>query len=321
MNQVFEKSNINNAPDSNIESIRTSELQINEKDLKCAPNVSFSSGSCISLEMLVKMAFAYNKHNPNNPIKLNDTVQIMSPTKYKKYLVKQFKNRLSSCDDQKCWTEQDFMKYMDIKLKKDLSKNIFRPTGPVNDNEEKNVWLNTTNIDEVMQQYENLYPDFFYLGTVPIDFEKLDYYKFKGIDFGKYIKNDKKKMGAVFNLDESSMSGSHWVGLFINFNSGEICFSDSYGTNPEKRIIDFMKKVAKYMKDELHIKPLIKINRKRHQFKGSACGVYSLNFILRLLKGDTFEEITAKRIPDDEVDKCRSVYFRKKDKKKKTKND
>jgi hypothetical protein len=54
----------------------------------------------------------------------------------------------------------------------------------------------------------------------------------------------------------------------------------------------------------------IKFNQNRHQFKNSECGVYSINFILRLLKGETFENICSNITTDDQVNKCREVYFR-----------
>ena len=54
----------------------------------------------------------------------------------------------------------------------------------------------------------------------------------------------------------------------------------------------------------------IKFNSIRHQYKNSECGVYSINFILRLLKGESFEHICNNITKDDEVNECRPVYFR-----------
>ena len=50
-------------------------------------------------------------------------------------------------------------------------------------------------------------------------------------------------------------------------------------------------------------------NKTQHQKGNSECGVYSINFILRLLKGKSFDYITQKRLKDDKINKCRSVYF------------
>jgi hypothetical protein len=54
----------------------------------------------------------------------------------------------------------------------------------------------------------------------------------------------------------------------------------------------------------------IDYNNIRHQFKHSECGVYSINFILRLLKGETFDHICKNITSDDEINECRPVYFR-----------
>ena len=53
----------------------------------------------------------------------------------------------------------------------------------------------------------------------------------------------------------------------------------------------------------------IRYNKIRHQFKNSECGVYSMNFIIRLLNGQTFTAITQNIIKDDTMNECRKVYF------------
>ena len=53
----------------------------------------------------------------------------------------------------------------------------------------------------------------------------------------------------------------------------------------------------------------MKYNKQKHQRGGSECGVYSMNFILRLLRGDTFDKISSKEIKDNKMNKCRKVYF------------
>ena len=51
-------------------------------------------------------------------------------------------------------------------------------------------------------------------------------------------------------------------------------------------------------------------NQVRHQFNNSECGVYSMNFIIRLLHGETFEGITGNITKDTEMNACRQSYFR-----------
>ena len=69
----------------------------------------------------------------------------------KKHLVLQLTDRLKDvCDDQICWLKQDFIKELNDL---DAQENTFRPEGP----QGRFTWLNTTNIDDIMKQYENKY--------------------------------------------------------------------------------------------------------------------------------------------------------------------
>lgn len=277
-----------------------------EKDLRCAPSKMFENGSCIPLKLLVEMANAYNLEYPNNKIKLNSTIETLNPNAYKKYLVKQFKNRLDKvCDNQRCWVKQKFIKRMKEKMMGELQKDTFRPEGP----EGKFTWLNTNNIDQVMHQYETKYPDFKFLGAVPIDFDDLPVYGIKNLDFKKLMAEGKNRLGIIFNTDEHFKSGQHWISLFANLKTGEVYYSDSYGVEPEERIRTFMKRIARFIRDDLGIKPTVDYNKLRHQYKSSDCGNYSINFILRLLRGDSFTELTTKRLSDEKVNECRQFYF------------
>jgi len=283
---------------------RSSEPELlTERDKRCAPNVSFQDGSCISLEGLIAMANAYNEIY-DEQIKLYDNIETLNPSKYKTHLVKEFSKRLKDiCDDQKCWVKTVFNKILENSLKNELSKYTFRTNGP----EGQFTWLNTFNINDIMGQYEKKYKDFKFLGANPIDFADLNM-EISNYDIEKSYKTGKSKLGVVFNLDEHYKSGSHWVGLFSDLDKGKVYFFDSYGISPEKRIRQYMRKLAKYCEsrgktiDSRH-------NKIRHQFKNSECGVYSVNFIIRLLHGETFEEITENITTDTEINKCRNEYF------------
>ena len=280
----------------------------NPEDYKCAPTKTFENGSCIPLNLLVEMAHAYNEKN-SDKLKLCRTIETLNPQKYKKYLVDEFSKRLSNvCDSQKCWVKQDFVNRLEGKLREELSKNTYRPVGPGG----KFTWLNTFNINDVMSQYEHKYTDFKFLGALPIDFDELPGLGIKNLNFDQVCKNEnKKRWGVVFNLDEHYKDGSHWVAMYADFNKGEVYFFDSYGVEPEPRIRKFMRRCARYMENKLNLTPKCDYNKTKHQQDGSECGVYSINFILRMLKGETFEEINGKRMPDEEVNKCREVYFTK----------
>ena len=294
----------------------------NKPDEKCAPSKKYTDGSCFTLESLQRIAKAYN-NKYGNKIKITDN---------KKELVKSLEDNLSKkCDDQVCWLKQEFTK----EIMDESMKNTFRPKGPSTGYD----WLSTTDIDKVMEQYHEKYQDFIYLGTVPSDFEELPVLKLNNIDFEDLRNRGKKRIGMVINLDEHYKSGSHWVALYSDLERNKLYYFDSFGKGPKENIRKFISKIAKYLyKNEYgeetkhnfkHIikgyekmdkmdnevkeklgKIDIRYNKVQHQFDNSECGVYSMNFIIRLLKGESFDEITNNITKDREMNQCRRVYFR-----------
>lgn len=292
-----------NLPIPNIKEERV--IPKNNSDKKCGPTISFENGSCIPLSLLVKMARAYNKKNRENLIQLYDTLEEISPDKYKVYLLFEFQKRFKNTHHSE-WVNSRIFDNMSKEDKEFLQTSVFRPEGP----QGQFQWLSTIDINKTLLQYENKYPDFVFLGAVPIDFNELDYYPFKKLNFNELRNEGKKRLGVIFNLDEHDKSGSHWVSLFSDLEKGQIYFSDSYGREPEKRIDDFMNRIKDYL-ISCNIKNIDKRNNTTgHQRGNSECGVYSINFILRLLKGKTFDHLIRKRLPDEKVNKCRFRYFK-----------
>ena len=278
----------------------------NIEDTKCSPNLEFENGSCYPLDLLVDMAEAFNEYNKDkgkdDRIKLNSKAETLEPEQYKIYLLHEFKQRYNG--DQKDLIKEKFTNFLADETKEYLENNIFRPDGP----QGKFEWLSTIDINNVLEQYELKYPGFKFLGAVPIDFDELSYLPFKKLDFKELVDNGFNRIGVIFNLDEHYKSGSHWVSLFADLKKGQVYFSDSYGSAVPKPISIFMNRIVKYLEDN-NIEPDVRHNKTRHQRGNSECGVYSVNFILRLLKGKTFEYITNKRLSDDKVNKCRAIYF------------
>jgi len=296
------------------------------EQLKCAPSKIYSEGSCFTIGSLKKIAQAYNSYIGAESNKLIDTNLDKSD------LVRALTNRITNCGtDQLCWLDVDWIK----KIKdSDIHRNTFRPKGP----QGRFKWLSTTNINDIMKQYENKYSDFKFLGAVPYDFEDLSQLNIGNLDFDE-LTTRTKKIGLVINLDEHWKKGSHWVGLFADLERGKIYYFDSYGIKPKKRISQFVKKIALWCYNRHHLNLQkggneseeihdtesefmrsnknkyekimdIQYNQTRHQFKNSECGVYSVNFILRLLKGETFNQICHNVTTDDQINECRKVYFR-----------
>ena len=144
-------------------------------DKKCAPSKTYKDGSCFSLKSLKKIAENYNLKNPNNKINITDN---------KEHLVKDLEQKLNNkCSEQTCWLRMDFVKALDDE---EISKNTFRPEGP----EKKYEWLSTTDINDVVSQYQAKYKDFLFLGAVPADFEELPILGINNLNFDEISENE-----------------------------------------------------------------------------------------------------------------------------------
>jgi hypothetical protein len=291
--------------DDNISSIRSSDVAPkNKEDTRCAPAISFDGISCIELNVLIDIVNAFNSES-NDKIKLYPNLETLNPHKYKKFLIKQLRKKITTCDTQQCWTTQPFIKKMKNNAKLQLKHYTFRPTGPKG----KFEWLNTININDVMEQYEIKYNDFKFMGAVPMDFDEIEPLGIKNLDYNDLIKTGKTRLGIVFNLDESWKDGSHWVGMFIDLKKGQVYYFDSYGFAPEPRVRKLMRRIVKYFEMSSIQNVVSNHNKIRHQYKGSECGIYSINFIIRMLQGDTFKEICNSKIQDEDINKHRNEYF------------
>ena len=62
--------------------------------------------------------------------------------------------------------------------------------------------------------------------------------------------------------------------------------------------------------DTMNKKANFDYNRKQHQYGGSECGVYSMNFIVEMLKGKTLEDFQKKKVSDFSVNLLRDYFYR-----------
>ena len=53
----------------------------------------------------------------------------------------------------------------------------------------------------------------------------------------------------------------------------------------------------------------IKVNHVRHQYKNSECGIYSINFIVKLLEGMSYDDYINNVIKDDIMENNRKIYY------------
>jgi len=187
------------------------------------------------------------------------------------------------------------------KEKATLKKSL-RPPMPEEWRNDPDAWLDTNNINDVMKQYEESNPKFKYFGAVPIDFSAADPYaptkqclikEICEIDLDGDVLEGKDYIGIIFNLDPHYKSGSHWVASFINIPKKEYYYFDSYGMRPPPQIYKFMQWLT-IQEPDLKLM----MNAKRFQKKDSECGMFSMDFIISMLEGESFQHFCS-RNPSD----------------------
>lgn len=358
----------------------------------CSPKKKKSylnSVSCFNKQSLINIARSYNALYPALKITIpkifrqNDLITFWNIIRKKIY-------EQTKCAKETCWIETVIGKKA-LLLDENINT-LLRPLRPKSWDNNSLEWLSTLDIERVLNQY-NVYDDFYFIGAVPIDFDTIlspgvcVVNELCNIDIKTLYKKGIRKIGIVFNLDNHTQEGSHWVSLFISINKGCICYFDSYGYPPNKEIstlihkirqmintlyisqpsilkhvhIDneiinkvkrtsantytiynniqqdtplFYKKKKTYKlislldikkKDTYTIRTDIDIpdgaelvqkgtfvfyNSKRYQFKTSACGMYSIIFIIELLKNKPIYQVLKEMKYDDDIEKLRKKYFR-----------
>jgi len=322
-NKKNKKNNINT------KNIKTKKTKVNKK---CAPFIepidifnlskqkkitktnvkiikSATSESCFTIDALRKIATKWNETHPQ--MKIDFTTITTGKT-----LWNAINNVMKyKCNDELCWLKQEFIK--DSYLQKELLKN-FKPFMPKTWTENPHEWLNTIDIRDVMNQYEIKYPDFEFIGPVPMDFDtKVGFGEcvvdeLCKINVDELMKKGKTKIGVIFNLDKHTQSGSHWVAMNCDINRGEICYWDSYGIKPNPEVVVLMNRLKEQAsKLTKPIKIQIKINKVRHQYKNSECGMYCIYFITSLLDGKTFKNVVQTIVDDDAMNGKRNDFYNK----------
>ena len=276
-----------------------------KKNVYCAPKNRNNRVSCFSKKSLVKIAREWNRNHKKKKIEIYPKISSED-------LWNQINNKLKKkCYGEWCWIEQDFVKET---LNEDELENTFRPKNPKDWCQKKRDWLSTTDIEDVMVQYEEVYPDFVFIGAVPIDFDaefsmgRCVVDELCKINIGRLMKDGIFKIGIVFNLDKHTESGSHWIAMYIDLHQERIYYWDSYGEKPPKEVNTLAHRIKKQGRD-LNMKFRYYKNNIRHQYRNSECGVYCMYFIVKLLQGKSFREIIKNKIKDDDMNVKRGFFF------------
>ena len=276
------------------------------KKLNCSPKnpKNIKDFTCYTAESLDKLKKYWNSRHPDEKILTNNSAEIWS----------QLKDNMSNvCNTEACWLRQ---KFIDNNLDAELRTYTFAPKSPETWIKNKNEWLSSTDIEKVMKQYERTYPHFVFLGPSPLDFDKKKVYnacvweELCNFDLKKYLKQNKTKIGIIFNMDPHYKDGSHWMCMMVDITKQLIYYFDSNGDKCPKEI----KKLIERIQQQGHSFDLdfkFKENHPyEHQQGDTECGIYVLYFIITILTGKhNYNLFTNQKITDDDMEKYRKIYF------------
>jgi hypothetical protein len=257
---------------------------VNMKKLNCSPEYKnrFYEESCYNKKILFKIRDAHNK-----TVKA-DADKIQSDTFKDVYDDLKTKMQKFGCVKEDCWLQT-----LSYKEREYLDSVVFAPHHPDEWDKNPTEWLSNYDINSIMKQYDQFYPEFTFIGSTTMDFDEkpTDYdgdcvcnnmCNFKVSDC---IKKGIRKVGFTINLDNHNESGSHWVSMFLDLDDKIIFYFDSANNPTPRAIKTFVERVKKQCLDE-RIKIIYKKNKHPHQKSNTECGMYSIFFIVTMLTGD-----------------------------------
>lgn len=270
----------------------------------CSPSRENQNLTCYSLHGLQKIAEAYNQTFPNaNKISIKG--------KSKTQLWNEIRGALSGvCNDETCWVEQNFVK---ATRNRELLNQTFRPKRPKSWEKNPTIWLDSYDIMRVMKQYEDLYPNFLFIGPIPRDCKIGGGIQCALTDFDirKAYKSGIRKIGIVYNTDYSHQPGSHWNCIFVDIDNREIDFYDSYAEKPLPEVARLMRRIRDDLQPLLGDGEMrIAHNHRRHQYDEYNCGMYSMFFLVKRLEGHSMSEIEKMKITTRKMQNLKKLWYR-----------
>jgi len=198
-----------------------------------------------------------------------------------------------------------------------------RPRVPRAWSRNSHQWLSTSDIEVVMQQYEDGYPHFKFVGVFPVDFDA----KPSGI-FGSCVADEmcglsvkqlqRKRhtsFGAIINKDKHYESGSHWVALYACFDPSSknfgVHYFDSIAQATPAPVKAFMRRIAKQIQDVTQTQAPQTANKVRLQFENTECGIFAMYFLACCISDvQRVEDIWKAMADDGIIHMLRNVFYR-----------
>lgn len=178
-------------------------------------------------------------------------------------------------------------------------------------------WLSSDDVDALEKNYMEIFPDYYYIATVPIDFDLKSETQtclisaLCSMKLRDAYEKKKYRVGIVINTDPHDGPGQHWVAVFCDIRPEleypRVTYFDSYAEKPEKEIRTLMKRwKSQWDATGIHKNGMkMTFNKTRHQYKDSECGMYCLYFHYACLMNLPMRD----KIPDDVINSFRTFLF------------
>lgn len=263
-------------------------------------------GSCFRLSDLIYMRKIWNKNHATDKKQLirKKDVEEDGEVSYEKLWI-QLKDRLNSADDFN-WNLFFRDKNLDT-----IQKKRFLPFIPNEWKYNPTTWLSNLNIDEIMRYYTKKYPQFYYHFALGVDLERKEgnqcyYGNLCDFNLKDLIDNKQECFGVVLNTQSIDYSGEHWTAIFISLKRKEIIFYNSTTDTPKEEVQIFLKR-KQDESAELYSEPFpIKYNTIVHQKSNTECGMFSVYFLIQMIKDIPFETF----IKDPEINDKNMICLR-----------
>ena len=199
-----------------------------------------------------------------------------------------------------------------------VSSMFRRPKAPEDWAVNRYEWLSSDDIDAIEKDFVRLFTDYFYVGSVPIDFDlqtetrKCLVSALCSMKLSELYKKGRQQIGIVINTDPHDGPGQHWVAVFCDIRPEleypRMTYFDSYAMTPEPEIKTLMKRwKEQWDQTGIHSKGMkLNYNKIRHQYKDSECGMYCVYFHYACLTNLSMDD----RIPDEVINRFRELLFR-----------
>lgn len=309
----------------------------------CAPGKEHINGSCFSEKDIREMVKSYNTYhkaiiiNPERMKMRELLIELLEKTECGRDEKCLIKSRFMSA-----------LKISNLRLYNMLTKYTFRPEGPKECCEWLSNFdimdvikqyefvhsdfklLGVVPIDFYKLDAYVISDNNFDLDTISKTYDKiavvfnLDYSSGNGTHWTSLFCNLKTNELYYFDsVGDYPIYGQHDKPYIIDFMKKItlwILKNTGVNVNEVNDLFEYIKKNKIYVDNKNYVNGVqrneyksypikIMINRSPHQNGSSECGVYSLNTIIRLLEGESFEEIIRMKLTDSQVQKCRKTYF------------